>query len=91
MNADQEKPDTEARRKPKNLPLINTDDTDQEKPKPLKRGGTEEAEKGKFAADLRGRMLIGKPKNNHKGHEETRRDCQNCQDCQRLKIEKQNL
>jgi hypothetical protein len=30
-----------------NLPLINTDDTDQEKPKPLKCGGTEEAEKAR--------------------------------------------
>ena len=31
----------------KNLPLMNTDDIDQEKSKPLKRGGTEEAEKSK--------------------------------------------
>jgi hypothetical protein len=29
----------------KTLPLINTDDTDREKTTPLKRGGTEEAEK----------------------------------------------
>jgi hypothetical protein len=55
----------------KNLPLINTDDIGQKKPKPLKRGGTEEAEKSK---DL-----------DHKGHEGTQRrlrgDCQKCQNC----------
>jgi len=30
---------------------MNTDDTDQERPKPLKHGGTEVAEKSKFTAD----------------------------------------
>ena len=46
------------RRNRKTLPLINTDDTDQEKPKPLKRGGTEAAEMRRNAKtlyrDLRG-------------------------------------
>ena len=37
--------DRKSKTKTKNLPLINTDDTDQEEPKPLKRGGTEAAEK----------------------------------------------
>jgi hypothetical protein len=35
-----------------NPPGMNTDDTNQEKPKPLKHGGTEAAEKSKFIADL---------------------------------------
>jgi hypothetical protein len=42
--------------KSKTLPLINTADTDQEKPNPLKRGGTTEAEaarrKARLAADF---------------------------------------
>jgi hypothetical protein len=45
--------------KTKNLPLINTDDADPEKPKPLKRGGTEAAEESKGF--------------DHKGHEGTQR------------------
>jgi len=34
----------EIEKQDQNLPLMNTDDTDREKPKALKRGGTEEAE-----------------------------------------------